>query len=70
MVQLFQNLFDQGIHDGVFKSYSARDMAELFADIVHSASWSGLFRDEDPDTSDRRLSMIFDMVATGIQTHS
>ncbi len=68
MVQLFQHLFDQGIQDGVFKPYPARDMAELFADIVHSASWSGLFREEDPVTSDRRLSMIFDMVATGIQT--
>ncbi|MEX1314030.1 MAG: TetR/AcrR family transcriptional regulator, partial [Desulfotignum sp.] len=45
MVRLFENLFDQGIQDGVFKSFPARDMAELFADIVHSAAWSGLFRE-------------------------
>jgi AcrR family transcriptional regulator len=69
MVQLFQNLFDQGIQLGVFKPYPARDMAELFADIAHSAGWSGLFRDEDQNASDRRLSMIFDMVATGIQNN-
>jgi AcrR family transcriptional regulator len=69
MVQLFQNLFDQGIQHGVFKPYPPRDMAELFADIAHSAGWSGLFRDEDLNASDRRLSMIFDMVATGIQNN-
>jgi AcrR family transcriptional regulator len=57
MVKLFETLFD-------------RDMAELFADIVHSASWSGLFRDEDTAAADRRLSMIFDMVAFGIKKQS
>jgi hypothetical protein len=70
MVKLFETLFDQGIQDGVFKSFPARDMAELFADIVHSASWSGLFRDEDTAAADRRLSMIFDMVAFGIKKQS
>jgi TetR/AcrR family transcriptional regulator len=67
MVQLFEKMFDQGIREGVFKSYPARDMAELFADIVHSAAWSGLFRQEDKDRSDQRLSMIFEMVVTGIK---
>jgi AcrR family transcriptional regulator len=67
MVQLFENLFQQGIHEDVFKSYPVRDMAELFADIAHSAAWSGLFRDEAQDDSDRRLSMIFEMVASGIK---
>jgi TetR/AcrR family transcriptional regulator len=67
MVQLFENLFDQGIREKVFKTYPARDMAELFADIVHSAAWSGLFREENSTQSDRRLSMIFEMVTTGIK---
>lgn len=67
MVQLFENLFDQGIREKAFKTYPARDMAELFADIVHSAAWSGLFREEDPTQSDRRLSMIFEMVTTGFK---
>ncbi len=31
------------------------------------AGWSGLFREEDPTQSDRRLSMIFEMFTTGIQ---
>jgi hypothetical protein len=70
MVKLFETLFDQGIQDGVFKSYPARDMAELFADIVHSAAWSGLFREPDKDLEDRRLSMIFEMVASGIKKQS
>jgi TetR/AcrR family transcriptional regulator len=67
MVQLFEKMFDQGIQEGVFKSYPARDMAELFADIVHSAAWSGLFREENKDKSDQRLSMIFEMIAFGIK---
>jgi hypothetical protein len=67
MVQLFENLFQQGIREDVFKSYPVRDMAELFADIVHSAAWSCLFREEDKDTSDHRLSMIFEMFTTGIK---
>ena len=70
MVKLFETLFDQGIQDGVFKSYPARDMAELFADIVHSAAWSGLFRKPDKDLEDQRLSMIFEMVASGIKKQS
>jgi AcrR family transcriptional regulator len=70
MVRLFENLFDQGIQDGVFKSFPPRDMAELFADIVHSAAWSGLFRKPDKDLEDRRLSMIFEMVASGIKKQS
>ncbi|MFO7989223.1 MAG: TetR/AcrR family transcriptional regulator [Desulfotignum sp.] len=70
MVKLFETLFDQGIQDGVFKSYPARDMAELFADIVHSAAWSGLFREPDKDLEDQRLSMIFEMVASGIKKQS
>lgn len=67
MVQLFEHLFERGIQDGVFKPYPAREMAELFADIAHSAGWSGLFRDEDSNTSDQRLSMIFKMILTGIK---
>ncbi len=67
MVQLFENLFDQGIREKGFKTYPTRDMAELYADIVHSAAWSGLFREEDPIQSDRRLSMIFEMFTTGIK---
>ena len=67
MVQLFEKMFDQGIHDKVFKSYPTRDMAELFADIVHSAAWSGLFREEEKDKADQRLAMIFEMVVTGIK---
>jgi len=67
MVKLFENLFDQGIREKGFKKYPARDMAELYADIVHSAAWSCLFREEDPTQSDRRLSMIFEMFTTGIK---
>lgn len=67
MVQLFEQMFDQGICKEVFKAYPARDMAELFADIVHSAAWSCLFRKEDKDTSDQRLSMIFEMFTFGIK---
>ncbi|MEX1298662.1 MAG: TetR/AcrR family transcriptional regulator [Desulfotignum sp.] len=70
MVRLFENLFDQGIQDGVFKSFPARDMAELFADIVHSAAWSGLFREPETDLEDQRLSMIFEMIAFGIKKQS
>ncbi len=67
MVNLFQDLFDQGISSGKFKAYPSRDMAELYADIVHSAAWGALFRDETGPELEQRLSMIFDMFTTGIK---
>ena len=67
MVGLFQDLFDQGIRTGLFKAYPSIDMAELYADIVHSAAWASLFRDEDEAQSDHRLSMIFDMFTNGVR---
>lgn len=67
MVSLFQDLFEQGIQAGCFKPYNANDMAQLYADIVHSAAWAGLFReDETPEKTDQRLAMIFDMFTNGI----
>lgn len=66
MVLLFKDMFDEGIRIGLFKSYPSRDMAELFADIVHSAAWSTLFREEDEAGMEQRLSMIFDMFTNGI----
>ncbi len=67
MVALFQDLFEQGIKSRDFKAYPPRDMAELYADIVHSAAWASLFREEDETQTDRRLSMIFDMFTNGIK---
>ena len=66
MVLLFKDILDQGVESGDFKPYPSRDMAELFADIVHSAAWSSLFRDEDEEQLDARLSMIFEMFTNGI----
>ncbi|HCY85067.1 MAG TPA: TetR/AcrR family transcriptional regulator [Desulfobacteraceae bacterium] len=68
MVGLFQDLFEQGIKSGEFKAYPSKDMAELYADIVHSAAWASLFKDDTPEQEDQRLSMIFDMFTTGIVT--
>jgi len=42
MVLLFQDLFEQGIAAGHFKTYPSRDMADLYADIVHSAALAAL----------------------------
>jgi len=66
MVCLFQGIFDQGIAQGEFKPYPSRDMAALFSDIVHSAAWASLFRNEDEAGLTKRLSMIFDMFTNGI----
>ncbi len=66
MVALFQDLFETGIETGEFKAYPSRDMAELYADIVHSAAWASLFRNDDEAVADQRLSMIFDMFTNGI----
>jgi len=66
MVSLFQNIFDQGIEQGKFKAYPSGDMAALFSDIVHSAAWSSLFRDESDAKLNKRLSMIFEMFTNGI----
>ena len=66
MVLLFQALFEQGIGNGEFKAYPSRDMAELYADIVHSAAWASLFREDDEKTAGKRLAMIFDMFTNGI----
>ncbi len=66
MVSLFRDIFDQGIGQGKFKSYPSSDMAALFSDIVHSAAWSSLFRDEDETVLNKRLSMIFEMFTNGI----
>lgn len=67
MVNLFEQMFEQGIRTGIFKPYPARDMADLFADIVHSAAWSGMFKEETAEQADRRLSMVFEMVTAGIE---
>lgn len=66
MVSLFQDMFDQGVSKGQFKSYPSRDMAVLFSDIVHSAAWASLFRDENEKEMDKRLSMTFNMFTNGI----
>lgn len=66
MVFLFQDMFDRGIAQGIFKSYPPADMGALFSDIVHSAAWAALFRDEDDIALTKRLSMIFDMFTHGI----
>jgi AcrR family transcriptional regulator len=66
MVSLFQDIFDQGVDQGKFKSYPSGDMAALFSDIVHSAAWSSLFRDEEETLLNKRLSMIFEMFTNGI----
>ncbi len=66
MVRLFQDMFDQGLAQGKFKSYPSSDMASLFSDIVHSAAWTALFRDEDETSMKNRLSMIFNMFTNGI----
>lgn len=70
MVHLFQELFEQGIAQGLFKLYPPADMAALFSDIVHSAAWAALFRDEDDIDLTQRLSMIFDMFTHGITMNS
>lgn len=66
MVLLFRDILSEGAVSGIFKPYPARDMAELFADIVHSAAWSSLFREEDEAELEMRLSMIFEMFTNGI----
>ncbi|OQY52515.1 MAG: TetR family transcriptional regulator [Desulfobacteraceae bacterium 4572_89] len=66
MVSLFQGMFDQGIAQREFKSYPSHDMAVLFSDIVHSAAWASLFREEDETGMNKRLSMIFNMFTNGI----
>ena len=66
MVLLFQDLFEQGMASGKFKPYPSRDMAELYADIVHSAAWASLFREDDAAMAGKRLAMIFDMFTNGI----
>lgn len=70
MIDLFTTLFEQGVRNGEIKAYSARDMAVLFSDIAHSASWASLFKDENDQELKKRLSMTFDMVANGISTIS
>jgi len=66
MVNLFKDMFDQGVKLGRFKSYPTRDMAVLFSDIAHSAAWASLFRDESKKELQNRLSMIFNMFTNGI----
>jgi TetR/AcrR family transcriptional regulator len=66
MVSLFQDMFDQGIAQDEFKPFPSHDMAVLFSDIVHSAAWASLFREEDEIGMNKRLSMIFNMFTNGI----
>ena len=66
MVSLFQEIFDQGIARDEFKPFPPHDMAVLFSDIVHSAAWASLFREEDETAMNKRLSMIFTMFTNGI----
>lgn len=66
MVDLFQAIFEQGIRDGEFKAYPAKEIAIVFSDIAHSASWASLFREEDEAALDQRLTMIFEMFTKGV----
>ncbi len=66
MVHLFQELFDQGIAQNLFKPYPSKEIAALFSDIVHSAAWAALFRDEDEEEFNQRLTIIFNMFTHGI----
>ncbi len=66
MVDLFQAIFEQGIRDGEFKEYPAKEIAIVFSDIAHSASWASLFREEDEAALEQRLAMIFDMFTKGV----
>ena len=66
MVCLFRDIMAQGIESNEIKAYPERDMAELFSDIVHSAAWSSLFREEDDNQLNQRLSMIFEMFTQGV----
>ena len=66
MVSLFENIFEQGLAIGEFKPYSAKNMAVLFSDIAHSASWSSLFMDENEHETEKRLDMIFEMFIHGV----
>lgn len=66
MVDLFESIFDQGIRDHEFKAYPAKEIAIVFSDIAHSASWASLFRDEDDKELNSRLNMIFEMFTQGV----
>ena len=66
MVDLFQTIFEQGIRDGEFKAYPAKEIAIVFSDIAHSASWATLFREEDDTALQQRLTMIFEMFTQGV----
>ncbi len=66
MVDLFENLFEQGTGLNEFKTYPARDMAVLFSDIAHSASWSSIFTNEDDSDLKKRLNTIFEMFTRGV----
>ncbi|MDY0222084.1 MAG: TetR/AcrR family transcriptional regulator [Desulfobacterium sp.] len=66
MVDLFETIFDQGIRDNEFKAYPAKEIAIVFSDIAHSASWASLFRDEDDEELNTRLNMIFEMFTQGV----
>ncbi|MBI9090182.1 MAG: TetR/AcrR family transcriptional regulator [Desulfobacterium sp.] len=66
MVDLFQGIFERGIKDGEFKAYPAKEIAIVFSDIAHSASWASLFREEDEAALEQRLTMVFDMFTKGV----
>ncbi|MFO7885586.1 MAG: TetR/AcrR family transcriptional regulator [Desulfobacteraceae bacterium] len=66
MVELFQLTFEEGIAGRIFKPYPAREMAVLFSDIVHSAAWASLFKEEEENKLEQRLNMVFEMFAQGV----
>lgn len=65
-VTLFQGIFEKGITQGLFKPYPAQEMAVMFSDISHSASWSSLFRDEGEELLKQKLHMVFEMFTQGV----
>jgi len=66
MVDLFETIFEQGIINKEFKEYTAKEMAIVFSDIAHSASWAALFMDEAEEELEKRLTMIFEMFTQGV----
>lgn len=67
MIDLYSDLFQEGIDDAEFTAYPSREMATLFSGIVNASIWVWLAEKEEDAELANRLERAFTIFTGGIR---
>lgn len=68
MIDVYEDLFKEGIDNGEFKGFSSREMAILFSGIINSTAWIWLTENEASDALKKRMDTTFAVFTRGVCT--